>query len=619
MTAAEVCELRHGPLLHDDGSVTFRVWAPRADTVEVVLDDHRVPLTTDGNGWHRARIDDVADEARYAFSLDGGPPRPDPASLHQPGGVHAPSALVDRAAFAWPDDEASWRPTPPADAVIYELHIGTFTADGTFAAATDHLAALADLGVTHVEVMPVAAFNGERGWGYDGVCWYAVHEPYGGPAAFAAFVAGCHAHGLGVILDVVYNHFGPSGSYHAEFGPYLTDRHTTPWGSAINLDDDGANEVRAFIVDNTRMWLADFHVDGLRLDAVHALHDASDQHILAELSAAADQLGDDLGRDIALIAESDQQDPTTVLPRAAGGMGMTAQWLDDLHHALHVTVAGEDDGYYADYTGLADVAAAYERGFVYDGRWSQFRQRDVGTPLPEHMSGRQLVACVQNHDQIGNRALGERLTTLVDADRMRFAIALLCLAPTVPMLFMGEEYGETNPFLFFSSHPEQWLADAVRTGRRAEFAAFSAFGQAQVPDPQHPATHTASVLDRTQTDTTHGLARRQLWTDLLALRRSTPALATGDRTLVKPLHVSSTQLAIRRDGPDGAPPVIIVANAEDQTATIEIPTSDDWAVCWSSTDPAYGGPGAAVTLGDGDGSVHCTAAPWSVAVVSAGS
>ena len=614
MSDLRVHPLRHGPVVHDDGTVTFRVWAPRADQVEVVLDGRRAALTAGGDGWFAGRLPAPTDR-RYAFRLDGGDPRPDPASQRQPDGVHASSAIVDRA-FDWSDAENNWQPTPLANAVVYELHVGTFTDAGTFDAATRHLADLADVGITHVEVMPVAAFNGASGWGYDGVCWYAVHEAYGGPAAFAAFVDACHRHGLAVLLDVVYNHFGPSGSYHAEFGPYLTEAHSTPWGSAINLDEAGADAVRAFIVDNARMWLADFHVDGLRLDAVHALHDGSAIHILEQLSASVDRLAEQVGRPLALIAESDLQDPRTVAPRAAGGRGLDAQWLDDLHHALHVTATDEHDGYYADYAGLPDVATAWTDAFVYGGRWSAVRQRTVGSRLPDDVSGRRFVACVQNHDQIGNRALGDRLTTLVDADRIRFAVALLCLSPTVPMLFMGEEYGETRPFLYFSSHPENRLAGAVRTGRREEFAAFAAFSRTEVPDPQAAETFAASTLDRDAAATPDGEARLRLWTDLLALRRTVPALATGDRRLVRALHVTPTQLVVERVGPDGAAAVVVVANADGRAATITLPTAGDRAVRWSSAAASYGGPGTPVTVAPDDDVVACTVPSWSVALLT---
>ena len=615
MAALGAYPIRHGPVMHGDGTVTFRVWAPYATRVELVRDG-RAPslLEPTGRGWYSVRVEAVAGD-RYGFRLDGGLPRPDPAALHQPDGVHALSSVVDRAAMGWSSDEQRWQPTPLSSAVIYELHIGTFTADGTFGAAERHLPALCDLGVTHVEVMPVAAFNGTHGWGYDGVCWYAVHEPYGGPVAFARFVDACHRAGLAVILDVVYNHFGPSGSYHHEFGPYVTDRHKTPWGPAINFEDAGADAVRAFVVDNALMWLADFHVDGLRLDAVHELHDGSATPIPVELSAAVDRLSEQVGRPLALVAESDRQDPRTVLPRAAGGAGMSAQWLDDLHHAIHVTVTGEQDGYYADYAGLPDVAGAYVRGFVYDGRWSEYRQRTVGAPLPATVSGRRFVACIQNHDQVGNRARGRRLTVLTDEDRLRFAIGLLCLAPTVPMLFMGEEYAATTPFLFFTNHPEPDLAVAVRRGRREEFAAFTGFGRGEVPDPQAPETHAASVLDRTDATSPAGLARRRLWTDVLRLRRTTPALATGNRTLIRELAVQPRQMAVLRDDPAGAVPVAIVANASDQDAAITVDVADTWQAVWWSTAAKYGGPDTQVRSGRTATGVRYELPPWCVAVL----
>lgn len=615
MTAFGAYPIRHGPVLHDDGTVTFRLWAPYRQHVDLLRDGHEpVAMQPSGRGWHSTRVPGTAGD-RYGFSLDGSDQLPDPATQRQPDGVHAASVVVDRTAFVWSEGESRWRPPPLSSAVIYELHVGTFTPEGTFDAAVSRLAGLRELGITHVEVMPVAAFNGTHGWGYDGVCWYAVHEPYGGPQAFARFVDACHRHDLSVILDVVYNHFGPSGSYHSEFGPYVTDRYSTPWGSAINFDHEGADAVRAFVVDNAMMWLADFHVDGLRLDAVHALHDGSATPILRELSSAVDRLSEQVGRPLVLIAESDQQDPRTVLPRPAGGMGLTAQWLDDLHHAIHVTVTGERDGYYGDYEGLPEVAAAYARGFVFDGRWSDHRQRTVGTPLPPTVSGRRLVACIQNHDQIGNRPHGRRLTVLVDDDRVRFAIGLLCIAPTVPMLFMGEEHGATTPFMFFSSHSEPALAEAVRTGRREEFSAFAGFGSDEIPDPQDPTVLARSTLDWSDAGTSEGQARRRLWTDVLRLRRTTPALATGDRRMIRQLLTESRQMAVLRDDPAGAAPVVIVANASQDAADVNFALPGDWRVCWASNDATYGGPGTAVDVECSDLDVRCGVPPWCVAVL----
>jgi maltooligosyltrehalose trehalohydrolase len=601
--------------LHADGTVTFRVWAPHAHNVELVLGDGAPhALHPRERGWFDVRVA-AGPGDRYGFRLDGGDLVPDPATLRQPDGVHAMSAVVDRAAFAWSAQEQRWQPTPLSSGVIYELHVGAFTSEGTFAAAEQRLAGLRDLGVTHVEVMPVNAFNGPRGWGYDGVCWYAVHEPYGGPEAFAHFVDTCHHHDLAVILDVVYNHFGPSGSYHHMFGPYVSDLHKTPWGPAINFEEAGADAVRAFVVDNALMWLADFHVDGLRLDAVHALHDGSATPILPELSVAVDRLSEQVGRRLALIAESDGQDPRTVLPRAAGGSGMTAQWLDDLHHAIHVTVTGEQDGYYADYEGLRDVAVAYAHGFVYDGRWSQHRQRTVGARLPAEVSGRRLVACIQNHDQIGNRARGRRLTVLTDEGKMRVAIGLLCMAPTVPMVFMGEEYGATTPFLFFSSHPEAELAEAIRDGRRAEFAAFAGFSGQKIPDPQDPATFAASRLQWSQAATPEGQARGRLWTDVLRLRRTVPALATGDRRMVRTLVATTQQMAVLRDDPAGAAPVVVVANSGDAPADITFALSGTWQTLWACNATAYGGTGTALDITCDGAAVRCTVPAWCLAVL----
>jgi maltooligosyltrehalose trehalohydrolase len=592
----------HGPTVHADGTTTFRVWAPLARAVELAIDDRQIPLDpvapddpdAPAHGWHRVRTTAAAG-ARYAYRLDGGPERPDPASRHQPDGVHERSAVVDTSTFSWTDHE--FRPTPLPAAVIYELHIGTFTAEGTFAAAVGRLDDLRDLGITHVEVLPVNAFNGDRGWGYDGVGWYAVHEPYGGPTAFAEFVDACHQRGLSVLLDVVYNHQGPSGNYLGEFGPYLTERYATPWGQAPNVDGPGADHMRSYIVDNALMWLDDYHVDGLRLDAVHGIVDISSRHILAELSAATDALAERCGRDLALVAETDRQDPQTVRPRAVGGTGLAGQWVDDLHHAIHTALTGESEGYYVDYDGLTDVAAVYARGYAYDGRWSRFRRRTIGAPLPDDVSSRRLVTCVQNHDQVGNRARGDRLTTLVDPARLRVGIALLCCSPTTPMLFMGDEFGATTPFQFFSGHPEPELDAAVREGRRAEFESFADFA-GEVPDPQDPATMAASRLDWSQAATPEGLARRRLWRDLLALRGE-PGLADGDRSTVEVVDAGPQHLVVIRHG---GPGWVVAANLTADDLTVDVPGGVG-VPRWSSDDHAYGGQGRTVTVHDGSAHV----------------
>ena len=546
-------------------------------------------------GWWSAQCAAAAGD-RYGYALDGGPVRPDPAARRLPGGVHDRAALVDPRQFRWSPQESGWRGAPLAGSVIYELHIGAFTEQGTLAAAAEHLQGLNDLGITHVELMPVNGFSGTRGWGYDGVAWYAVHEPYGGPEGLVAFVDAAHRAGLSVILDVVYNHLGPSGNYLPDFGPYLTDRYRTPWGDCLNLDGPGSDDVRSFVTGSALAWLRDYHLDGLRLDAVHGLIDTSPVHLLVELSAAVERLAAHQRRPLVLIAESDRADPRTTAPRALGGEGMDGQWADDLHHVIHTALTGEQDGYYVDYRGLVDLPATYRRGFLYDGRWSRFRGRTVGAPLSDDLPGWALVGCVQNHDQVGNRAAGDRLTTLVDPALAKVAVLLLCAAPHTPMLFMGEEYGETNPFLFFTSHPDPDLAEAVRTGRRAEFADFEAFAGvagAQVPDPQEEQTFRRSVLDRSRAATVDGAAWRALWTDLLALRRDVPALGNGRRDLVSGAGegLRPEQTAVVRRDPDGAA-VLVVANLLAQPARCRVrvhPAETAWRPVLATTDARYCG------------------------------
>ena len=585
----------HGPFLHADGTTTFQLWAPSAKTVQLELDrGSRYQMEPAADGWLTVTTE-AGHGQGYAYILDEERTRPDPASRWQPKGVHGPSRLFDPARSKWSAAEAQWRTPQLAAGAVYELHVGTFTPQGTFDAAIEHLADLAALGITHVEVMPVNAFNGERGWGYDGVAWYAVHEPYGGPEGFVRFVDACHRCGLAVVLDVVYNHFGPSGNYLPEFGPYLTDRYSTPWGGTVNLDGPDSDPVRAFVIQNALGWFTDFRVDALRLDAVHALIDTSATHVLAELADATSSLAAHLGRPLELIAESDRNDPQTIRPREVGGLSMDAQWADDLHHALHVAVTGERDGHYADSTGLPDVAQAYQRGFVLAGRYAPSRRRTVGAPLPRDVSGHRLVGCIQNHDQIGNRALGDRLTTLADPALVRCAILLLCAAPHVPLLFMGEEYGETRPFQYFTSHPEPDLAAAVSKGRRKEFSAYVSFKGA-VPDPQDPTTRDRSVLDRAAAETETGRAWRRLWTDLLHARRTHPALNNGRRGLVEAISATQTTLALVRRDPR-APAVLIVANLASEDAQIAA-VPGQWTLLLSTGERRYGGDGSATITVD---------------------
>jgi maltooligosyltrehalose trehalohydrolase len=465
------------------------VWAPRASRVELAIGDRLHPMTRT-EGWWSAPIDLPAG-TDYGFVLDGAAPLPDPRSPFQPHGVHGRSRAVDHGAYRWRD--GGFQPRPLAEAVMYEMHVGTFSPEGTFDGAIERLDHLTDLGVTHVEVMPVAQFPGVRGWGYDGVDLYAVHHGYGGPEGLKRFVDACHRRGLAVLLDVVYNHLGPNGNYLERFGPYFTDRYRTPWGAAVNLDGPGSDEVRRYICDSALMWLRDYHVDGLRLDAVHALIDTSAVHLLEQLAGEVADLSARLGRRLLLVAESDLNDPRVIRPVSQGGYGLDAQWNDDFHHALHTVLTGEQSGYYVDFGTIGDLARAFTQAFVYDGRYSRFRQRRHGRP-PLGLGGDRFVVFLQNHDQVGNRARGERMSHLVSPDRLAVAAALVMTAPFVPMLFQGEEWGASTPFQYFVDHDDAELAAAIRRGRQAEFAAFGWRGE-DIPDPQARETFERSKLD----------------------------------------------------------------------------------------------------------------------------
>ncbi|HEY8720077.1 malto-oligosyltrehalose trehalohydrolase [Pengzhenrongella sp.] len=518
------------------------VWAPRATSVALDLPGTGgapVPLEPAPGSWWRLPDDapGLVSGTDYAFVLDDNPARPDPRSAWQPAGVHGASRVFDTDHFAWSD--AGWAGRDVRDTVAYELHIGTFTQAGTLDAAVGRLEHLVELGVDMIELMPVAAFEGQHGWGYDGVGMFAVHEPYGGPAALQRFVDAAHAHGLAVCLDVVYNHLGPSGNYLETFGRYFTDAHHTPWGRAVNLDDDGSAEVRRWICDNALRWLRDFHIDALRLDAVHALVDDSPRHLLAQLSEEVAELAKALGRPLSLIAESDRNDPATVTPVSYGGLGMTAQWADDVHHAIHALISGERQGYYADFGPPAVLATALTRVFVPDGGWSEFRGMPWGGRVPAGTDGHRFVVFSSDHDQVGNRALGDRPSSRLDAGALAVTAALVLTTPYSPMLFMGEEWGARTPWLYFTDFQDPDLALAVRNGRRAEFATHgwaelypdqATGGELDVPDPQDPATVEASRLDWDE-PARPGHERLLAWyRELIALRRSVDDLGAGDRS-----------------------------------------------------------------------------------------
>jgi maltooligosyltrehalose trehalohydrolase len=500
----------------------FRVWAPKAKRVEVEVGGERLPMFADENGWWFAEVS-AEPNTDYRFVLDGGQPLPDPRSPWHPHGINGPSRTVDHSAFEWTDRH--WQAVPLSTAVLYELHIGTFTQEGTFKAAIEKLDHLVQLGITHVELMPVAEFSGSRGWGYDGADLYAPHHAYGGPDDLKRLVDACHSRSLAVILDVVYNHLGPAGNYLDRFGPYFTDRYATPWGLAVNFDSPGSDEVRRFFCDNALMWLRDYHFDGLRVDAVHAIIDASAVHFLEQLACEVADLEAQIGRHLALIAESDLNDPRVIRPQDLGGYGIHAQWSDDFHHALHCVLTGERDGYYSDFGSLADLAKALQRAFIYDGRYSVFRQRRHGKSAVG-LSGHRFLGYLQNHDQIGNRAKGERSSHLMSLGRLKTAAALVFASPFIPMLFQGEEWGASSPFLYFTDHEDPELARAVTQGRRREFAAFGWKAEA-VPDPQADETFKRSKLNWQERDREPHAELLAWHKRLIQLRREVSALSDG--------------------------------------------------------------------------------------------
>lgn len=495
----------------------FAVWAPTPGLVRLDVNGTVFPMTPSADGWWRAAVT-APDDARYGYLLDDDPAvLPDPRSPRQPDGVHQRSRLWSPGAGEWTDDD--WAGRSVEGAVVYELHLGTFTAEGTFDSAIDKLDALVDLGADFVELMPVNAFDGTHGWGYDGVLWYAVHEPYGGPAGLVRFVDACHRRGLGVLLDVVFNHLGPSGNYLPRFGPYLS-KGSNPWGEGINVDGDQSDGVRDHIIGCALRWMRDFHVDGLRLDAVHALVDTTAIHILEELSLETDALAEQLGRPLSLIAESDRNDPRFITPRSALGYGMTAQWDDDIHHALHTAVSGERHGYYSDFGSIATLAETLKSGYFHAGTFSSFRRRRHGRPLDTAtIPGYRLMSYTCTHDQIGNRAAGDRPTAYLTPGQLAVSAALALLTPFTAMVFMGEEWAASTPFQFFSSHREPHLADATREGRRTEFADHG-WDPDTVPDPQDPATFERSKLNWAERDAAQHARMLALYRDLIALRRT---------------------------------------------------------------------------------------------------
>jgi maltooligosyltrehalose trehalohydrolase len=500
----------------------FRVWAPYATEVELVLDGARRAMDAGGSGWFEAAVAEASPGMDYGYAIDGGEVLPDPRSRWQPSGVTGLSRIPE-SFRAWTD--GGWTPPPIEDWVLYELHIGTFTPGGTFDDAIARLPHLVELGVTTVELMPVAEFSGDHGWGYDGVDLFSPHHAYGGPDGLKRFVDAAHGNGLAVVLDVVYNHLGPAGNHLGRFGPYFTDHYSTPWGDAVNFDGAGSDEVRRFFIDNALLWLADYHFDGLRLDAVHAILDLSAKHFLEQLAEEVGDLVERLGRPLYLIAESDLGDPRVVTAPDFGGFGIDAQWNDDFHHSLHALLTGERSGYYVDFGAMGDLAKSARQAFVYDGRYSQYRGRTHGRPVPG-ISAAHFLAYLQNHDQVGNRATGDRSSSLMSTELLKVGAALVLLSPFVPLLFQGEEWGARTPFRYFTGHLDPELGRAVSEGRKREFSAFG-WDPDEVPDPQDPATFMASKLDWDEMNREPHTGLLDWHRRLLEVRRATGGLGKG--------------------------------------------------------------------------------------------
>jgi maltooligosyltrehalose trehalohydrolase len=608
-------EPKLGPTLLGEGRCRFCVWAPFTDSVEVHLlspQGRLEPLVRDRHGYHCGVLDGVEPDALYLFRLDGGQERPDPASRFQPQGVHGPSQVVDPA-FDWTD--GNWHGLPLQRYIIYELHVGTLTAPGTFDAAIERLDDLVALGITAVELMPIAQFPGERNWGYDGVYPFAAQNSYGGPQGLKRFVNACHDRGLAVVLDVVYNHLGPEGNYLRDFGPYFSDVYRTPWGAPINFDGPYSDEVRRYFIENALYWVTECHIDALRLDAVHAILDFSAQAFLQELAWTVKLFADGLGRCIHLIAESALNDTRLIRSPDLGGFGLDAQWNDDLHHALHAVLTGERRGYYCDFGRFEHLLKALREGFVYDGQYSEYRKRRHGNSsrsIPAH----RLVVFAQNHDQVGNRMQGDRLSRIVPFEALKLAAGIILLSPNLPLLFMGEEYGETAPFPYFVSHSDPSLIEAVRRGRRAEFASFGWDGDP--PDPQAAETFHSAKL-KTEPRLSFG-PQRHLWEfhrRLIALRRSSGVLSTPDPSHLEVFRVGGRRIGGIRRWTD-TEEVCIVFHAGEAPVSAPVPLpAGRWKKRVDSTEVEWGGSGSTLTdTIDSQGEVVMDLSPYAFLVLS---
>ena len=600
--------------------VQFTVWAPQAQTVGVVLPalGKTVALAPGPRNYFSILVPDARAGMDYMFELGQAVHRPDPASRHQPHGVHEPSRVVDPKSFAWSD--AHWRGIPAAEYVMYELHIGTFTTEGTFDAAIEKLPYLSELGVTAIELMPVAQFPGELNWGYDGAYPFAPQNTYGGPDGLKRFVNACHNQGLACVLDVVYNHLGPEGTYVADFGPYFTNRYSSPWGAGLNFDHEHSDEVRRFFLDNALHWFTEYHMDALRLDATQSIVDNSPKHFLAELAELCAAEEARLNRPLHLIAESMANDVRVITPLAQGGLGIHAEWNDDFHRSLWTAMGGKPVGYFVDFAGLRDLPKAMKEGYVFDGRYSTYLKRRHGNSAA-HRPGAQFVIYTQNHDQVANGSQGLRIGTCLDDRRERLSALLLLTAPGIPLLFMGQEYGETRPFNYFVDHSDPQLLDAVRRGRQHEFSEF--FSDHPFADPTQKETAQACKLDWQKLNTPVHAQILELHKDLLALRQKHPVLHALDRTRLKVLsdETAGWLLATQIQAPDAW--VATVANLSPREVRVAVPQLPSSAVVLLASDePRYGGAGAAretrALINAGPEGAQLVVAPWSGVILGPG-
>ncbi len=593
-----------------DGRCRFRVWAPRVNRLEVHLvapEDRLLPLPQGKTGYFQGVLDRVEPGCRYFYRLDGARDRPDPASRFQPEGVHGPSQVTARD-FPWED--SSWCGLGLRDYVIYELHVGTFTEEGTFAAVIRRLEELKELGVTAVELMPVAQFPGSRNWGYDGVYPYAVQNSYGGPEGLKGLVNACHRQGLAVVLDVVYNHLGPEGNYLEDYGFYFTDRYRTPWGDAVNFDGPHSDEVRRFFRENALYWISEFHIDALRLDGLHAVFDRAPRPFLAELARAVHGRAERLGRRVYLMAESDLNDARLVRSPELGGYGLDAHWNEDFHHALHTLLTGEKDGYYRDFGRLGQLAKGFREGFIFSGEYSPFRERRHGSSSRD-LPSRRFIVFAQNHDQVGNRRGGERLSRLVSFEALKLAAGAVILSPFLPLLFMGEEYGETAPFFYFISHLDPDLVEAVRRGRREEFAVLA--GPAQPPDPQAEETFRRSKPAHNLKERENHRVLREFYRESLRVRRQVAYLAGLDQ-VEREVQLYEKEKVLLVQGVSQGPETAMLLNFGEKPASLSLPwPPGDWDKLLDSAEERWGGPGSSVpAVLRAGGDIALTVAPLSV-------